>query len=154
MATCRSHHYLGLLSSDVILKVKMCAQTYLVRTHRHHNTQNNTWRFDNSSSFPIQNRFNTIQGASKHTCAEHGYLKLPHPPNIGRVGGPGPKMSNFYMAQNHILSVPIPSTCYQFYVSKKELKKIDLFLPYGASQRETFILDSWLSSWLTSDSLL
>ena len=40
-------------------------------------------------------------------------------------------MSNFNMAQNPILSVPIPLACYQFYVSKKELKKIDLFLPYG-----------------------
>lgn len=49
-----------------------------------------------------------------------------------KLGGPGPKMSNFNMAQNHILSVPIPLACYQFYVSKKELKKIDLFLPYGA----------------------
>ncbi len=62
------------------LEGQMRAQTYLARTYQHHYTQHNTWWFDISSSFPIQIRFNTIQGASQHTCAEDGYLKRPHPP--------------------------------------------------------------------------
>jgi len=59
------------------------AQFHLARTRRPHNTHRNTWRFDISSPFPIQIRFNTIQPASQHTWAEDGYLKRPHLPSIG-----------------------------------------------------------------------